>query len=158
MRIETPFGPAWIAFNSEGAVTEFLFGKEAVDEGPANHEALRQIEEYFAGTRREFDIPLAPKGTSFQKRVWEELCRIPFGETISYGELALRVGSVNGFRAVGQANGRNPISLIIPCHRVIGSDGSLTGYGGGIETKRLLLEFETGRSWSPAAEKQLRLL
>jgi methylated-DNA-[protein]-cysteine S-methyltransferase len=111
-----------------------------------NAEALtattKQIDEYFTGRRREFDLPLAPSGTPFQMRVWQELQRIPFGETISYGELAARVGNAKASRAVGAANGQNPISLIIPCHRVIGSDKSLTGYGGGLTVKEALLKHE----------------
>jgi methylated-DNA-[protein]-cysteine S-methyltransferase len=101
-----------------------------------------QLEEYFAGERRVFDLPVAPPGTPFQQRVWAELQRIGYGETISYAELAARIGRPTAIRAVGAANGANPVSIIIPCHRVIGSDGSLTGYGGGLEAKRRLLELE----------------
>jgi methylated-DNA-[protein]-cysteine S-methyltransferase len=102
----------------------------------------RQLEEYFAGERRVFDLPVAPPGTPFQQRVWTELQRIGYGETISYAELAARIGRPTAIRAAGAANGANPVSIIIPCHRVIGSDGSLTGYGGGLEAKRRLLELE----------------
>ena len=102
----------------------------------------KQVAEYFEGKRKEFDLPLAPNGTDFQMRVWQELQRIPHGETISYGELAARVGNPKASRAVGAANGQNPISLIIPCHRVIGSDKSLTGYGGGLNVKEALLKHE----------------
>ena len=102
----------------------------------------RQLEEYFARERREFDLPVAPPGTPFQQSVWAELQRIGYGETISYAELAARIGRPTAIRAAGAANGANPVSIIIPCHRVIGSDGSLTGYGGGLEAKRLLLELE----------------
>ena len=105
----------------------------------------RQLEEYFAGERRAFDLPVAPAGTPFQQRVWEELQRIGYGETITYAELAARIGRPTAIRAAGAANGANPVSIIIPCHRVIGSDGSLTGYGGGLEAKRLLLELERAR-------------
>jgi methylated-DNA-[protein]-cysteine S-methyltransferase len=101
-----------------------------------------QLEEYFAGERRSFDLPLAPAGTPFQQRVWEELQRIGYGETISYGELASRIGRPAAARAAGAANGANPVSIVIPCHRVIGSTGMLTGYGGGLEAKRFLLELE----------------
>jgi methylated-DNA-[protein]-cysteine S-methyltransferase len=104
--------------------------------------ALRQLTEYFAGTRREFDLPLRLRGTEFQKRVWQELTEIPYGETWSYGELAKRINNPSASRAVGLANGRNPISILVPCHRVIGADGSLTGYGGGLERKRWLLAHE----------------
>jgi methylated-DNA-[protein]-cysteine S-methyltransferase len=102
----------------------------------------RQLAAYFAGELHEFNVPLDPQGTEFQKKVWRELCRIPFGETISYGELARRIGQPTASRAVGLANGRNPIAIIVPCHRVIGADGSLTGYGGGIDRKKWLLEHE----------------
>jgi methylated-DNA-[protein]-cysteine S-methyltransferase len=104
--------------------------------------ALRQLTEYFAGTRREFDLPLRLRGTEFQKRVWQELTEIPYGQTWSYGELAKRINNPSASRAVGLANGRNPISILVPCHRVIGADGSLTGYGGGLERKRWLLAHE----------------
>ena len=106
--------------------------------------AAQQLGEYFAGERRAFDLPLAMGGTPFQCEVWEQLRAIPYGETISYGELARRVGRPDAMRAVGAANGRNPIAVIVPCHRVIGADGSLTGYGGGLERKRALLELEAG--------------
>jgi methylated-DNA-[protein]-cysteine S-methyltransferase len=102
----------------------------------------RQLEEYFAGERRMFDLLVSPAGTPFQQRVWAELQRIGYGETISYAELAARIGRPTAIRAAGAANGANPVSIIIPCHRVIGSDGSLTGYGGGIEAKRALLDLE----------------
>jgi methylated-DNA-[protein]-cysteine S-methyltransferase len=104
--------------------------------------ALRQLGEYFAGTRREFDLPLRMRGTEFQQRVWRELTEIPYGQTWSYGELAKRIDNPSASRAVGLANGRNPISILVPCHRVIGADGSLTGYGGGLERKRWLLAHE----------------
>jgi len=105
-------------------------------------EAARQLGEYFAGRRTEFDLPLALEGTLFQRRVWDALRQIPYGETISYGELARRIGRPTAVRAVGLANGRNPIGIVVPCHRVVGSDGSLTGYGGGLERKQFLLGFE----------------
>lgn len=106
--------------------------------------ASQQLEEYFAGRRRDFVLPLAPLGTEFQRRVWSALRTIPYGATWSYRELALAVGSPNASRAVGLANGRNPHSIIVPCHRVIGADGRLTGYGGGLDRKRLLLDLEAG--------------
>jgi methylated-DNA-[protein]-cysteine S-methyltransferase len=102
----------------------------------------RQLEEYFSRERQAFDLPVAPRGTPFQQRIWAELQRIGYGETISYAELAARIGRPTAIRAAGAANGANPVSIIIPCHRVIGSDGSLTGYGGGLEAKRRLLELE----------------
>jgi len=103
---------------------------------------VRQLSEYFEGTRREFDLPLRLQGTMFQTRVWRELTEIPYGQTWSYGQLAKRIDKPSASRAVGLANGRNPISILVPCHRVIGADGSLTGYGGGIERKRWLLAHE----------------
>ncbi len=112
------------------------------DDAPAVlRESAAQLEEYFAGGRREFDIPLGFDGTEFQRHVWDELTRIPFGETISYGELAQRVGRPKGSRAVGQANGKNPIPIVVPCHRVLARDG-IGGYGGGLPLKRALLALE----------------
>jgi methylated-DNA-[protein]-cysteine S-methyltransferase len=105
----------------------------------------RQLRDYFTGALRDFDLQLAPVGTEFQLRVWQALRAIPYGETISYGELAKRVGNVKASRAVGLANGCNPIAIIVPCHRVIGSDGSLTGFGGGLRNKEILLELEKGQ-------------
>ncbi|HTT11629.1 MAG TPA: methylated-DNA--[protein]-cysteine S-methyltransferase [Burkholderiaceae bacterium] len=104
--------------------------------------ARAQLDEYFAGERFEFDLPLAASGTEFQRKVWSELRRIPYGETLSYGQLARRVGQPGAARAVGLANGSNPLPIVVPCHRVIGADGSLTGFGGGIERKRWLLAHE----------------
>jgi methylated-DNA-[protein]-cysteine S-methyltransferase len=109
-------------------------------------EVRRQLSEYFDGERTTFDVPLAMAGTPFQRRVWSALREIPYGETTSYGELAGRLGRPSASRAVGLANGRNPIAVIVPCHRVIGSDGNLTGYGGGLERKRLLLDLEAAGS------------
>jgi methylated-DNA-[protein]-cysteine S-methyltransferase len=103
-----------------------------------------QLEEYFAGDRRDFDLPLAPAGNPFELRVWAALVQVPYGQTASYGEIARRLGAPGAARAVGLANGRNPIAVIIPCHRVIGANGSLTGYGGGLDRKRLLLDLESG--------------
>ena len=108
-------------------------------------EALRQLDAYFAGRLRRFELPLAPQGTGFQRSVWEALCLIPYGETLSYGELARRLGKPGASRAVGLANGRNPLPIVIPCHRVVGSDGSLTGFGGGLPTKTKLLRLEGAR-------------
>ncbi|MCA8974064.1 MAG: methylated-DNA--[protein]-cysteine S-methyltransferase [Planctomycetes bacterium] len=104
--------------------------------------ARRQLAEYFAGRRREFELPLAPRGTPFQLEVWAALRTIPFGSTCSYADIAARIGRPNAVRAVGAANGRNPIAIIVPCHRVIGRDGSLTGYAGGLDRKRRLLQHE----------------
>jgi len=105
-------------------------------------EATRQLRAYFAGERHDFDFAYRPSGTPFQLRVWRELVKIPYGETTSYGELARRIGNPNASRAVGLANGSNPIPIVIPCHRVIGSNGKLTGYGGGLDIKEKLLELE----------------
>ncbi len=105
--------------------------------------ARDQLRAYFAGDLRTFDLELAPEGTPFQQRVWQELRRIPYGNTASYADVARRIGQPTATRAVGAANGRNPLAIIVPCHRVIGADGTLTGYGGGLECKRWLLEHET---------------
>jgi len=112
-------------------------------------EVIRQLQAYFRGQLKEFDVPLAMEGTDFQLRVWNTLRKIPYGETISYAQLAERIGNPQAVRAVGLANGSNPIPIIVPCHRVIGSDGSLTGFGGGLSTKKKLLDLES---------KQLSLL
>jgi methylated-DNA-[protein]-cysteine S-methyltransferase len=116
---------------------------EAPDAAPFA-ETKRQLTEYFAGTRREFDVPILPQGTEFQRKVWTELQNIPYGATLSYGALAQKIGSPNASRAVGLANGRNPISIIVPCHRVVGANGKLTGYGGGLPRKAALLALEEG--------------
>ena len=105
-------------------------------------EVRAQLDEYFAGTRQTFDLPLTPAGTAFQHQVWTALLEIPYGETTSYGKIAARIGFPDGARAVGVANGQNPLPIIVPCHRVIGADGSLTGYGGGLDAKRWLLDHE----------------
>ncbi len=145
MKFETPIGPAWAAIDETGALTAFGFGSNAEEAG-YSEEVDRQVREYFDGTRTTFDLRLNPRGTAFQHQVWAELCRIPHGETISYVELARRVGNPNASRAVGRANATNPIALVVPCHRVVGADGTLTGYAGGIEIKRWLLDFERGTS------------
>ncbi len=119
------------------------------EDSSALREAIRQLHAYFGGELEDFDLPLAPDGTPFQQHVWKELCNIPYGKTISYGELARRIGNPNASRAVGLANGSNPIPIIIPCHRVIGSNGKLAGYGGGLPIKEKLLSLE---------KRQLRLL
>jgi methylated-DNA-[protein]-cysteine S-methyltransferase len=116
-----------------------------VEDDEAFAEVRAQLDEYFAGTRASFEVALDLEGTAFQRSVWEALLAIPFGKTESYGELAERIGRPGAFRAVGLANGRNPVSIIVPCHRVIGADGSLTGYGWGTERKRWLLDLEAVR-------------
>jgi methylated-DNA-[protein]-cysteine S-methyltransferase len=142
----SPVGDILLRADDEGRLTElYLRHDGAVELGPAQppFDAVReQLDAYFAGELEAFDVPLAVHGTDFQVRVWDQLTRIPFGETISYSELARRLDDPKLVRAVGLANGRNPISIIIPCHRVIGADGSLVGYGGGLERKRWLLEHE----------------
>ena len=132
-----------------GAITRVVFqnGEKSFDGFCAAETALikkaaDQLAEYFAGGRTEFDLPLAPVGTEFQRSVWRALQTIPFGETRSYGDIASQIGNPKASRAVGMANNRNPIAIIIPCHRVIGRDGSLTGYGGGLDIKRQLLDLE----------------
>ena len=147
---EYPIGPFGIA-EAEGSITHvFLADREDRDapqgytkrEAPLIKEAQRQMTEYFNGQRREFDLPLDFKGTDFQKRVWAALLAIPYGETRSYGEIAAVTGNPKACRAVGMANNRNPIAIVCPCHRVIGADGSLVGYGGGLSRKEYLLELE----------------
>ena len=137
---ESPVGPLTIRVNDEGALEEIRFGV-----WPGHKPSTRvidQLNEYFAGHRRDFDLPLAPRGTEFQLAVWNELQRIAYGGTISYSELARRIARPNAVRAVGAANGANPIPIVIPCHRVIGANGTLTGYGGGLHIKRALLTLE----------------
>lgn len=114
----------------------------AMEDRAPFQEAIRQLEEYFAGRRQHFDLPLAPQGTPFQKKVWNALLTVGYGRTASYGDIARSIGNPKSVRAVGLANGRNPIPVIIPCHRVIGSNGALTGYGGGLGIKKQLLDLE----------------
>lgn len=149
--IDSPVGPLLIAGNDDGLqLIEFHAPRHPITRGEhwraGDHAVLQQAQsqlaEYFAGTRRAFELPLAPQGTQFQRQVWWELANIPFGGTISYAELATRVGRPAATRAVGAANGRNPIPIVLPCHRVIGADGSLTGFGGGLPTKQFLLQLE----------------
>lgn len=153
MTIETPFGPVQVAVNADGALTELKFGTangngsgSVTGNAAGNSAVAQQLAEFFAGKRKIFELPMAPRGTDFQKRVWAELSRIPYGQTISYAELAKRVGSNGAARAVGRANATNPIAIVVPCHRVIGADGSLTGYAYGVELKRSLLDFERGQA------------
>lgn len=156
MQFDTPFGPAWASIDVNGAVTAFNFG---AGEGSGYSPVLaRQLGEFFAGERREFELPLDPRGSAFQKCVWAELVRIPFGETISYGELARRIGNPAASRAVGRANATNPIALIVPCHRVIGSNGTLTGYAGGLELKEKLLAWERSIALPLAQQTQSQAL
>ncbi len=146
----TPIGPLLLAGGEEGLrAIRFSTGRKARGPEPgwirddgAFPEAARQLREYFDGTRREFDIALAPSGTAFQRQVLDALMTIPYGETRSYADIARQIGRPAAVRAVGAANGRNPLPIVIPCHRVIGSDRSLTGFGGGLPTKRYLLDLE----------------
>ena len=148
---DSPVGPLLLAGSNDGLrLLSFGAGKRArpVDpawrqEDSAFAEAVDQLKSYFAGERKVFQLQLVLAGTEFQKKVWTALRTIPYGETVSYKELAARVGSPNAVRAVGTANGANPIPIIIPCHRVIGNDGSLTGFGGGLPLKKKLLELES---------------
>jgi len=156
-QIESPLGPLLLAADDTGLRNiDFVNGKRTARPDPTWHRdpgplqaPIRQLRAYFAGELETFDLPLAPAGTAFQLGVWRRLCEIPYGDTISYGELARRVGNPKASRAVGLANGSNPIPIVIPCHRVIGSDGKLTGYGGGLPIKEKLLALE---------RRQLRLL
>lgn len=128
-----------------GAITSLVFVEETREEerpGPIVEEAIRQLSAYFDGTRRDFDLPISPQGTDFQRLVWQHLLDIPYGQIISYQDLAKAIGKPEAIRAVGAANGQNPISIVVPCHRVLGSDGSLTGYGGGLWRKEWLLKHE----------------
>ena len=152
--VDSPIGPLLLAGDADG-LRFLLFGSGRRKAAPAASwepdrkqldEPARQLKAYFRGSLRDFSIPVAPDGTEFQRAVWTELQRIPFGETISYRELADRIGNPKAVRAVGLANGSNPIAIVIPCHRVIGSNGSLVGYGGGLPTKQALLALERGQA------------
>lgn len=137
----------------EGALTQVWFAPEAEDQAAPEgvlRRTVEQLREYFAGRRRAFDLRMNPRGTPFQLAVWNELREIPYGETRSYSDIARAVGRPEAVRAVGAANGANPIGIIVPCHRVIGSDGSLTGFGGGLELKRKLLRLEGALPTDPA--------
>jgi len=144
--IDSPLGTLTL-IEEDGALTGMHFG---VRDGERKSTALLeraavQLAEYFAGERETFDLPLKPAGTEFQRAVWSALSSIAFGETVSYAHIAKKIGRPSAVRAVGAANGQNPIALIIPCHRVIGADGSLTGYGGGLSKKRWLLDHENSQ-------------
>ncbi len=155
-RCESPLGDLFLIAEGEHLV-ELLFESDALEPEPEWREGgrllsrvQRQLAAYFTGRRRTFELPLAPSGTAFQRQVWRQLERIPYGATRTYAQLAKRVGKPTAFRAVGAANGRNPIPIVIPCHRVVGSDGTLTGFGGGLGLKRFLLEHESGVPWAHA--------
>ena len=142
-----------IALAEEGGkLTHFLFPRKAVPKGAelketaVLKEAARQLEAYLAGRLNKFDLPLAPEGTEFQKKVWKALLRVPYGKTASYKDIAAAIGNPKAVRAVGMANNRNPLAVFIPCHRIIGADGKLVGYGGGLGIKERLLELEADGS------------
>ena len=145
--IETPVGVLTLVAGDAG-LRGVLWPRESPprDASPGDHPVLaaaeRQLHDYFAGTRRTFDLPLDLVGTPFQRRAWLALATIPFATTISYGEQARRLGVPRAVRAIGAANGRNPLSIVLPCHRVVGANGALTGYGGGLDAKRQLLDHE----------------
>ena len=148
---DSPVGPLLLAADDAALrIIEFPSPRHAVardaswtsSNNAILSEARTQLDDYFAKRRRSFDLPLGPRGTHFQCMVWHALAEIPYGATISYTQLAARVGKASATRAVGAANGRNPLPIVLPCHRVVGSDGSLTGFGGGLPTKRYLLELE----------------
>ena len=152
--MQSPIGPLTIVASNGALVAVLMDGHhrspvpesawgERVDD--ALPDATLQLEEYFAGKRQAFDLPLAPSGTEFQRRVWAALAEIPYGETRSYGQIATAIGRPGASRAVGMANGRNPVSIVVPCHRVVGASGSLTGYAGGPERKQFLLDLERGK-------------
>ena len=143
MVYSSPVGPIFLR-ESNGFLVSASFSAEGNDSPETSFltQAACELDEYFNGKRQAFDLPLNPIGTPFQQKVWAELQKIPYGTTISYGELARRIGQPSASRAVGMANHRNPLVIFIPCHRVIGSDGSLTGYAAGVEVKRFLLDLE----------------
>jgi methylated-DNA-[protein]-cysteine S-methyltransferase len=156
--IDSPVGPLLLAADDTHLqVLEFETPAHPVKRGDGWREgrnaiidaAHRQLDEYFAGKRRDFDLPLSPQGTGFQRGVWWALADIPYGATISYAQLASRIGKPTATRAVGAANGRNPLSIVLPCHRVIGANGSLTGYGGGLPIKTFLLTLEGAMPATP---------
>jgi methylated-DNA-[protein]-cysteine S-methyltransferase len=141
----TSDGTSLTALQPDSSKYPVVIGDHWIEDGHATPfpEARRQLDEYFAGRLVDFELPLAPNGTPFQRRVWQELRTISPGTTTTYGDIARRVGSPNGMRAVGLANGKNPIAIIVPCHRVIGANGTLTGYAGGLDMKKTLLDLET---------------
>ncbi|MFF4850362.1 methylated-DNA--[protein]-cysteine S-methyltransferase [Streptomyces sp. NPDC001194] len=157
--VDSPYGPLTLVA-TDGVLSglymvgqrhrpaEESFGERVAATEEPFAEVARQLSAYFAGELTEFDVPVRLEGTAFQRSVWDQLVRIPYGETWSYGELAARLGKPNASRAVGLANGKNPVGIIVPCHRVIGASGSMTGYGGGVERKVRLLAFESGTTGS----------
>lgn len=155
--VDTPIGELTLVASELGLRTVLWAGRLAPDEAvaqtsPLLGDAARQLGEYFAGARTSFELPLDLEGTRFQRKAWLALAEIPYGETRSYAEQAAHLGRPHAVRAVGHANGRNPLPIVLPCHRVIGSNGSLTGFGGGLHVKRALLDLEAGREPLFAAE------
>ena len=154
-KMQSPVGTLWLIASSEG-LHALLWDKDQLnpkyktifsslkesDSHPMIAKTVQQLKEYFKGDRKDFDLPLVSEGTEFQKKAWQQLSLIPYGKTISYNEQAQRLGNPKATRAVGTANGRNPISIIVPCHRVIAKNGDLTGFGGGLHNKKFLLELE----------------
>ena len=150
MVIDSPIGRLFATWDAAGALTGLRFWGDGRASG-ADDGLRRQLGEYFAGERETFDLPLAPAGTPWQRAVWDALLSVPYGETITYAELAARAGRPGAARAAGAANGRNPISVLIPCHRVVGTSGALTGYAGGVDAKGRLLALErAARSRAPS--------
>ena len=171
-RIDSPCGPLLCVVDATGAVVRIEFAKgrtadqvrrdlandkqgkiEPIDDAERTAALRQQLEEFFAGERHQFDLPLAPRGTEFQRAAWRQLREIPYGETRSYGEMAAAMGRPKASRAVGRANATNPIPILVPCHRVIGADGSLTGFGGGLDAKVALLELEARHSTQPTGSQ-----
>ncbi|MCH9651073.1 MAG: methylated-DNA--[protein]-cysteine S-methyltransferase [Deltaproteobacteria bacterium] len=170
--MDSPCGPLLLVVDEAGAVVRIDFPKgrsaqkirldaeqeDDLEEAPDRLAHLRlQLDEYFAGDRTAFELELNAQGTPFQKSVWDRLVQIPYGETTSYGILSQQIGNPSASRAVGGANGANPISIVVPCHRVVGSNGSLTGFGGGLEAKRLLLDLEASQSGGVGSQMELTL-
>jgi methylated-DNA-[protein]-cysteine S-methyltransferase len=147
-QLESPIGGVRVTVDAHGAVVVVAFVDDEPAEGAPSHTAVaaaKQLSEYFAGSRRDFDLRLAPEGSDFERSVWAELVRIPYGATDTYGAIAQRLGDGSLSRAVGAANARNPIAILVPCHRVVGADGDLTGYAGGLWRKKWLLAHESGQ-------------
>lgn len=161
VRFESPLGPMLAAADGDGLVGAWFadqkyapaIGADWREDGrdPLLRRVRTQLGEYFAGARVRFDLPLAPHGTPFQRRVWAAIAGVSFGCTATYADLARAAGSPQGARAAGAATGRNPLSIVVPCHRIVGAHGALTGYAGGLERKRALLALEAGRAWACAA-------
>jgi methylated-DNA-[protein]-cysteine S-methyltransferase len=165
-RHASPLGPMHLVARGD-VLAGIYFDGQKYDATPREHwreapgdpllrAAALQLDEYFAGRRKRFDLALGPQGTAFQQRVWRAIAAVPAGETISYGELARRAGRPAAVRAAGAATGRNPLSIVVPCHRIVGADGSLTGYAGGLERKRALLEHERPVTAGPARALHVR--